>query len=41
MLDELILFIMTFLLVFIIYELFLVRKSKKDKEERNQLRLIT
>ena len=34
MLDEVILFIMTFLLVFIIYELFLVRKSKKDKRRK-------
>ena len=34
MLEEVILFIMTFLLVFIIYELFLVRKSKKDKRRK-------
>ena len=34
MLDELILFIMTFLLIYIIYELFLVRKSKKDKRRK-------
>ena len=34
MLNELILFILTFLLVFIIYELFLVRKAKKDKRRK-------
>ena len=34
MLDELILFIMTFLLIYIIYELFLVRKAKKDKRRK-------
>ena len=34
MLEEVILFIMTFLLIFIIYELFLVRKSKKDKRRK-------
>ncbi len=34
MLEELILFILTFLLVFIIYELFLVRKAKKDKRRK-------
>lgn len=34
MLDELILFVMTFLLVFIVYELFLVRKAKKDKRRK-------
>ena len=34
MLDELILFILTFLLIFIIYELFLVRKAKKDKRRK-------
>lgn len=34
MLEELILFILTFLLVFIVYELFLVRKSKKDKRRK-------
>ncbi len=37
MLDELILFIMTFLLVFIIYELFLVRKAKKDKRRKKPI----
>ena len=34
MLDELVLFIMTFLLIYIIYELFLVRKAKKDKRRK-------
>ena len=37
MLDELILFIMTFLLVVIIYELFLVRKAKKDKRRKKPI----
>ena len=37
MLDELVLFIMTFLLVFIIYELFLVRKAKKDKRRKKPI----
>ena len=37
MLEELILFILTFLLIFIIYELFLVRKAKKDKRKLSQL----
>ena len=35
--EELILFIMTFLLVFIIYELFLVRKCKKDKRRKKPI----
>lgn len=34
MIEELILFIMTFLFVFIIYEVFLVRKQKKDKRRK-------
>ncbi len=34
MLDELILFILAFLFVFLIYELFLVRKAKKDKRRK-------
>ena len=34
MLEEVILFILTFLLIFIIYELFLVRKAKKDKRRK-------
>ena len=34
MLDELILFILTFLFVFVIYELFLIRKAKKDKRRK-------
>lgn len=34
MIEELILFILTFLLVFIIYELFIVRKAKKDKRKK-------
>ena len=34
MLEELILFVMTFLLIFIIYELFLVRKAKKNKRRK-------
>ena len=37
MLDELILFIMTFLLIYIIYELFLVRKCKKDKRRKKPI----
>ncbi len=37
MVEELILFIMTFLLVFIIYELFLVRKCKKDKRRKKPI----
>ena len=37
MLEELILFILTFLLIFIIYELFLVRKAKKDKRRKKPI----
>ena len=37
MLEELILFIMTFLLVFIVYEIFIVRKSKKDKRRKKPI----
>ena len=34
MLEQLLLFILTFLFVFIIYEFFLVRKAKKDKRRK-------
>ena len=34
MVEGLIVFILTFLLVFIVYELFLVRKAKKDKRRK-------
>ena len=34
MLEELILFLMTFALIFIIYQLFIVRKAKKDKRRK-------
>ena len=37
MIEELILFIMTFLLVFIVYEIFIVRKSKKDKRRKKPI----
>ena len=37
MVEELILFIMTFLLVFIVYEIFIVRKSKKDKRRKKPI----
>ena len=37
MIEELILFIMTFMLVFIIYELFIVRKAKKSKKKKKPI----
>ena len=37
MLQELIFFIMTFLLAFIVYEIFIVRKSKKDKRRKKPI----
>lgn len=39
MIDELLVFILTFLFVFLIYEFFLVRKAKKDKRAKKTIEI--
>ena len=39
MIDELLVFLLTFLFVFLIYEFFLVRKAKKDKRAKKPIEI--
>ncbi len=39
MIDELLVFLLTFLFVFLIYEFFLVRKAKKDKRVKKPIEI--